>query len=176
MVEYFGGTHLLIRYSDKIGYIESTIESHNNISTKHGNVWFGKLGKTLAYDRIEKINNQILDKVPSALFLIQKQSGVHKLYIGKINKIQKLAPPQSEMNKIPRYYETNNLLAHIKLWVNTSTMHEVPMEILREFKVASSGSLAAESLHKSMAPMFALKTSYMQNLDIILKQFKIYFE
>jgi hypothetical protein len=61
--------HLVIRFSDTMFDVGDVIAKHTEVVNKHGAVWFGKLGGTLSLSRIEWLNKQIAQKIPTHLYL-----------------------------------------------------------------------------------------------------------
>src|SRR5260221_721868 len=103
-----------MRFSDKLGFIDDTIEAHSDVIKKRGAAWFGKMGKTLGHGNVQRINEQCKDKVPTYLYLFQKSAGV-KIYRGEILEIVR-ALPAGQKRFVPEYYGKNNLAKYIRLW------------------------------------------------------------
>src|SRR5438552_1208957 len=64
--------HVLMRYSDKLHHVDDTIEEHLAVIRQYGSVWLGKLGKPLGFPKIDRINKQCRQNIPSFLYLVQR--------------------------------------------------------------------------------------------------------
>jgi hypothetical protein len=148
--------HILMRFSDKLGAIEDTIEVHNKIIEKRGSVWFGKMGKTLGVPHVERINKQREEGISTHLYLVQKSPKVYEVYRGIVITARRTCPIK-EKNLIPDYYEQNHILKYMRLWIKLSKLEQMEPVILRNLRIANSGLPASETLRTSMAAMFIVK-------------------
>jgi hypothetical protein len=148
--------HLLIRFSDKMGAIEDTIEAHREVIVEHRAVWFGKMGKTLASKHVARMNAQCKQKVPTYLYLVQAGKGRSQVYRGTVLEISKTVP-SNERRFVPQYYGKNGLTRFMRLWGKLSNVQLMPEGTLSSLYVAGSGSRVSDILHSSMAGLFIVK-------------------
>jgi hypothetical protein len=148
--------HLLMRFSDKLGAIENTIQAHTEVIKKKGSVWFGKIGKTLGNERVERINQQCADGVVTHLYLVQKSSKVYQVFRGTIAHVSKDLTKE-EKALLPQYYDVNDLTRYMKLWVKLTNLQQASLAELSFLRVATSGGDMRETLRTSMAAIFAVK-------------------
>ena len=149
--------HLLMRFSDKLGFIGDTIEAHSDVIEKRGAAWFGKMGKTLARDKVERVNDQCKRKVPTFLYLVQKSTAKgYQIYRGDILQVARDLPT-GQTRFIPKYYETNRLEKYIRLWIKLTKLKAVPSSEITGFVVSSSGSPVLVTLGRSMAALFVVR-------------------
>src|SRR5829696_6225664 len=95
--------HLVIRFSDTMFDVGDVISLHNQIVDKHGAVWFGKLGGTLAQSRVEWLNKQIEQKLPTFLYLVKGNRRKSTPYKAEILAVSRDFP-KNEKALIPSYY------------------------------------------------------------------------
>jgi len=149
--------HLLMRFSDKLGFIGDTIEAHSAVIEKHGAAWFGKMGKTLGREKVERINDQCKRKVTTFLYLVQKSAAKgYQIYRANIIEVARDLPA-GQTRYIPKYYETNRLEKYIRLWTKLSKLKSVPSSEITGFVVSSSGSPVLVTLGRSMAALFLVR-------------------
>jgi len=148
--------HLLMRFSDKLGFIDNTIEAHSALIRKGGMVWFGKMGKTLGKDKVQRLNNQIEDNIPTFLYLVQRSATQgYQIYRGNILKVARDFPA-SQIRHIPRYYASNNIEKYIRLWIKLSSLAAIPSSEIKDFVISSTGAPVFITLGQSMAGMFTI--------------------
>jgi hypothetical protein len=149
--------HLLMRFSDKLGFSGDTIEAHAAVIEKLGVTWFGKMGKTLGRDKIDQINLQCEKKIPTFLFLVQKtKSKGYQTYRGNIVQIARELPSK-QARYVPKYYEERKIVEYIRLWTKISKLKAVATTSINEMVVASSRSPALVTLNRSMAALFVVR-------------------
>ncbi len=149
--------HLLMRFSDKLGFVGDTIKAHSVVIEQRGAAWFGKMGKTLGREKVERINDQCRRKVPTFLYLVQKSAAKgYQIYRGNILQVVRDLPA-GQTRFIPKYYETNRLEKYIRLWTKLSKLKAVPSSEITGFVVSSSGSPVLVTLGRSMAALFVVR-------------------
>ena len=148
--------HLLIRFSDKVGAIEDTIQAHREVILKHGAVWFGKMGKTLASYHVARMNAQCNRKVPTHIYLIQGGKAPCQIFRATVTEIARSAPTGGK-ELVPKYYAKNGLTKFIRLWGNVSAIQLMPEGYLSNLFVAKTGSRVSDILHSSMSGLFIVK-------------------
>ena len=146
-----------MRFSDKLGFIGDTIEAHSAVIKKHGAAWFGKMGKTLGHDKVERLNEQVEKKIPTFLYLVQRSASKgYQIYRGGILQVARDLPARQN-RYIPKYYESHRLEEYIRLWTKLSNLRAVPSSEINGFVVSSSGSPVLVTLGRSMAAMFIVR-------------------
>jgi hypothetical protein len=160
--------HLLVRFSDKMGAMTDTMEAHREVILKHRAVWFGKMGKTLAHERVRRMNAQWKQKIPTYLYLVQSGKRNAQVYRGTVLEISRELP-LDEKKLIPRYYRDTGLLKFMKLWIKISDIQRMPEGWLNNLYVAGSGSRVSDILHTSMAGLFVIKERSIGGRSIIYR-------
>lgn len=144
--------HIIIRYADR--EVE-TISAHEGLIDKHGAVWLGKIGKPLAQPKINIMNKQIANDIPTFVYLVQKVGQRYETHKGTIDEITRELPTQK--NLIPRYYEQQNILQYVSLWLKISKLTKLDKNGLMRLKVANTGTAVPDALSTSMAGFFVVK-------------------
>lgn len=150
--------HLVIRFSDTMFDVGDVISNHNEIVKKHGAVWFGKLGGTLGLPRIELLNKQIAQKIPTFIYLVKgnrKKSTPYKASVLAISRDF----PKKEKTLIPPYYVEKKLLKLMNAWVKIGHIEQVEMTDLKNLKAISSISPLEETLSLSQSGYFLVHES-----------------
>lgn len=150
--------HILLRYSDKLNAAAETIPEHQKVISKSGAVWFGKLGRPVSINHVDKINKQIADGIPSFLYLVQRVGRNYETYCGTIVQITKNCP-KDERELIPAYYYYKDIVDEIALWTKLSKIELVDQAALNKLVVATSGMPVLESLSSSMAAHFIVRAA-----------------
>jgi len=145
--------HLLIRFSDNVAPPEGTIEAHGNILAKHGYVWLGKFGKTIAAAKRNEILSQIDRKVKSYLLLAKSIRASSDIVVGELEDVRRTLP-ESELSKVPEYYRKNT--TQVGAWFKIRKFWTVDKNVLRKFTIRSSGFPAFQSISEGMATFFFL--------------------
>ena len=83
--------------------VGDVVSLHNEVVQKHGAVWFGKLGGTLALSRVEMLNKQIERKIPTFIYLVKGNRRKSTPYKASIFSVSRDLP-KSEKALIPSYY------------------------------------------------------------------------
>jgi hypothetical protein len=150
--------HLVIRFSDTMFAVGEVISLHNEVVDKHGAVWFGKLGGTLSLSRIEWLNKQIEQKVPTYLYLVKgnrKKSTPYKAEILAVSRDF----PKKEKTLIPPYYAEKGLLKYMNAWVKVGHIEQVEMADLKNLKTINSVFPLEETLVRSSSGYFLVHES-----------------
>src|SRR5512134_1294498 len=108
--------HLVIRFSDTMFDVGDVVSLHNQVVGQHGAVWFGKLGGTLSQSRIEWLNKQIEQKVPTFLYLVKGNLRKSTPYKAEILAVSRDFPKKEKV-LIPPYYAEKKLLKFMNAWV-----------------------------------------------------------
>lgn len=150
--------HLVIRFSDTMFDVGDVISIHNEVVKKHKAVWFGKLGGTLSFSRIELLNKQIAQKTPTFVYLVKgnrKKSTPYKAQILDITRDF----PKKEKDLIPLYYTEKKLLKFMSVWFKIGHIEKIDMEDLKNYKTINSIFPLEETLSRSSSGYFLVHES-----------------
>ena len=103
--------HLVVRFSDTMFDVGDVVAVHNEIVTEQGAVWFGKLGQTLSQGRIEIINKQIEQRIPTFLYLVKGNRRKSTAYRAQLIAFSRDKPKEKKL--IPQYYGEKKLLQYM---------------------------------------------------------------
>jgi calcineurin-like phosphoesterase family protein len=150
--------HLVIRFSDTMFDVGDVISIHNEVVKKQGAVWFGKLGGTLSLSRIELLNKQIAQKIPTFIYLVKgnrKKSTPYKANILALSRDF----PKKEKELIPAYYAEKKLLKYMNAWVKIGHIEQVEIADLKNLKTINSIFPLEETLSRSQSGYFLVHES-----------------
>jgi len=150
--------HLVIRFSDTMFGVGDVISIHNAVVEKFGAVWFGKLGGTLSFARIELLNKQIALKIPTFVYLIKGNRRKSTPYKAKVLVISR-DYPQKEKELIPSYYKEKKLLKYMNAWVKLGHIEQGEMNDLKNLKTVNSIFPLEETLARSSSGYFLVHES-----------------
>src|SRR5215207_3243587 len=150
--------HLVIRFSDTMFAVGDVIALHNQVLYENGAVWFGKLGGTLAQSRVEWLNKQIEQKVPTFLYLVKGNRRKSTPYKAEILAVSRDFPKKEKM-LIPLYYAEKKLVKFMNAWVKTGHIEQVEMSDLKRLKTINSIFPIAETLVRSSSGYFLVHES-----------------
>jgi hypothetical protein len=148
--------HILMRFSDALGRTEDTIAAHKEIISRHGAVWIGKLGKTLAWRHIGRINEQCARGVPSFLYLVQRKKRQYEAHRGSVVAVAR-GFPAKEQRLVPAYYEKRGMTRYMSLWLKLSAIVPVEQAEFRNLRIASTWMPVSQTLPHSMAALFIVR-------------------
>jgi hypothetical protein len=154
--------HLLLRFSDRLLENRGTIEEHQKVVEREGTVWFGKMGQPISQNAIDKLNQQVEDKIPTFIYLVKGNRRKPSAYISDLIIASKTIPPEEE-SLIPVYYQELEIIRFIKFWAKVRNIHEIESSDLNKMSVASSVYPLQETLIKSSSGHFYIreKKSYV---------------
>ncbi|MCL4270999.1 MAG: hypothetical protein KJZ72_15700 [Anaerolineales bacterium] len=150
--------HLVIRFSDTMFDVGDVVSNHNEVVKKHKAVWFGKLGGTLSLSRIELLNKQIAQKIPTFVYLVKgnrKKSTPYKAQIFTVTRDF----PKTEKDLIPSYYAEKKLLKFMTVWIKVGHIEKIEMDDLKNYKTINSIFPLQESLSRSSSGYFLVHES-----------------
>ena len=150
--------HLVIRFSDTMFGVGDVVSLHNEVVDKHGAVWFGKLGGTLSQSRIDWLNKQIEEKVPTFLYLVKGNRRKSTPYKAKILAVSRDFP-KKEKALIPPYYAEKKLLKYMNVWVKVGHIEQMQMSDLKNLKTINSIFPIEETLVRSSSGYFLVHES-----------------
>jgi hypothetical protein len=139
---------IALRFSNNFAPEAGTIAEHQEIITKLGFVWYGKLGTTVS----SAVISQILENEEPKILLIH--SGAIGRYWAYIDAVQKETP---ETSAIPEYYR--DMTDRFNTWFRVIRFEDAPKNILSQCTVASSGATLSQASRHSMSPYFIIETN-----------------
>ena len=138
---------IALRFSDNFAPGNGTIDEHKKYIAEKGYIWYGKLGNPIS----KKVSDEILkDKSETKILLIQ--SGKHKRYWAKINKIQRDTP---NIEDIPSYYRDDAI--KFKTWFRVTDIQEADKNVMSKCIVCSSKQSLTSVSQASMSPYFIIE-------------------
>lgn len=150
--------HLVIRFSDTMFSVGDVVALHNDVVDHHGAVWFGKLGGTLSQSRIDMLNKQIEQKIPTLLYLVKGNRRKSTPYKAEILAVSRDFP-KKEKDLIPPYYGAKKLLKFMNAWVKVGHIEQVEMADLKNLKTINSIFPIEETLVRSSSGYFLVHES-----------------
>jgi hypothetical protein len=150
--------HLVIRFSDTMFSVGDVVSLHNDVVDQHGAVWFGKLGGTLSQSRIDMLNKQIEQKIPTLLYLVKGNRRKSTPYKAEILAVSRDFP-KKEKTLIPAYYGKKKLLKFMNAWVKVGHIEQVEMVDLKNLKTINSIFPIEETLVRSSSGYFLVHES-----------------
>ncbi|HLO18786.1 MAG TPA: hypothetical protein VK206_28400 [Anaerolineales bacterium] len=150
--------HLVIRFSDTMFSVGDVIALHNEVVDKHGAVLFGKMGGTLSLTRIEMLNKQIEQKVPTFIYLVKGNRRKSTPYKAEILAVSR-DMPKKEKALIPSYYAEKKLLKFMNAWVKIGRIEQVEMSAMKKLKTINSIFPIEETLVRSSSGYFLVHES-----------------
>lgn len=138
--------------------VGDVVSLHNEIADQNGAVWFGKLGGTLALARIDMLNKQIEQKIPTYLYLVKgnrKKSTPYKANIFIVTRDF----PKKDKSIIPPYYAQKKLLKYMTVWFKIGHIEQVEMTDLKNLKTINSIFPIEETLVRSSSGYFLVHES-----------------
>jgi hypothetical protein len=150
--------HLVIRFSDTMFDVGDVVSLHNQVVDQHGAVWFGKLGGTLSLSRIEWLNKQVEQKIPTFLYLVKGNRRKSTPYKARILVVSRDIP-KTEKALIPPYYAEKKLLKYMNAWVKIGRITQVEMSTLKNLKTINSIFPIEETLVRSSSGYFLVHES-----------------
>jgi hypothetical protein len=150
--------HLVIRFSDTMFDVGDVVALHNEVVDQQNAVWFGKLGGTLSQSRIEWLNKQIEQKIPTFLYLVKGNRRKSTPYKAQILVLSKDFP-KKEKALVPQYYAKKKLLKFMNAWVKVGHIEQVEMSDLKSLKAINSIFPIEETLVRSSSGYFLVHES-----------------
>lgn len=150
--------HLVIRFSDTMFGVGGVVAQHNQVVDQHGAAWFGKLGSTLAQSRIDWLNKQIEQGIPTFLYLVKGNRRKSTLYKAGILAVSRDFPKTEDL-LIPPYYAEKKLVKFMNAWVKVRRIEQVEMSELKNLKTINSIFPIEETLVRSSSGYFLVRES-----------------
>ena len=145
--------HLVVRFSDNLFGVGDVVAKHNDVVAKHGVVWFGKLGSTFSVSRIELLNKQIQESIPTFLYLVQGNWKKPSVYRAEILAVARELPTK-ERKLVPAYYSKLGLLEYMRAWIKIGRIVFVERSVLNDFCAMTSALPFQETLVRSSSGYF----------------------
>jgi len=150
--------HLVIRFSDNLFGIGDVVAKHNEVEQKKGYVWFGKIGSTFSSTRIDALNKQVKDGIPTFIYLVKGNRKKSTAYRAKLLFVSKELP-KGEVKNIPSYYLTKGLRQYMKAWIKIGEILEIEMSSMKNLKTINSILPIQETLVRSSSGYFLVHES-----------------
>jgi hypothetical protein len=154
--------HLLLRFSDTRLKEGETISAHQEVIQREGAVWFGKMGSPISQIRIEAINKQIEDGIPTYVFLVKGNRRKSTVFKGRLKQASR-SLPEGEQSLIPDYYSEFDIIQYIRFWAKIDQIQPAEFSELEKLRVASSVLPIRETLFKSSSGNFLLKEDHYRH-------------
>jgi hypothetical protein len=149
--------HLVVRFSDTMFGVGDVVAEHNDLVNKHGAVWFGKLGSPLAQIRIDLLNKQIEQRIPTFLYLVKGNRKKSSAYCASLLFVSRDFPKDKAL--IPAYYKKKKLTDFMKVWMKIGKIELIEMEDMGKLKAINSIYPIAETLVRSSSGYFLVHES-----------------
>ena len=149
--------HLVVRFSDTMFGIGNVVSRHNEIVEKHHAVWFGKLGQTIAQRRADALNKQVLQGIPTYLYLVKGNRRKSTAYRAPLLMVARELPEEKVL--IPAYYAENDLLQYMKVWMKILQIEPIELSVMDSIKAISSVFPITETLARSSSGYFLVHES-----------------
>jgi hypothetical protein len=150
--------HLVVRFSDTMFDVGDVIARHNEVVAQHGAVWFGKMGSTLAIGRIDLLNKQIQDGVPTFLYLVKGNRRIPTPYRAPLLLVSKTLPPK-EKPLVPQYYAEKKLVRHMNAWMKVKKITPIELDELDALQAVSSVLPLSKTLARSSSGYFLVQAA-----------------
>ncbi len=150
--------HLVVRFSDTMFDVGDVIARHNEVVAQHGAVWFGKMGSTLAVSRVNLLNKQIQDGVPTFLYLVKGNRRIPTPYRASLVLVSKTLLPK-EKSLVPQYYVEKRLVRHMNAWMKVKKIIPIELDELDALKAVSSVLPLSETLVRSSSGYFLVQAA-----------------
>jgi len=148
--------HLLLRFSDSLLKEGDTIDEHNQVIQREGVVWFGKMGSTVSQSRIDILNEQVREDIPTFVYLVKgnrKKSTVYRARLAVASK----TIPKGESQLVPPYYFSLDIPKYVNFWVKLTEIVPIDFSELKKLRVGSSVLPIHETISKSSSGHFFLR-------------------
>jgi hypothetical protein len=132
------------------------MDAHLQVIEQHGAVWFGKMGNPVSGLKLEEVNQQVKDGIPTYIYLIKGNRRKSTAYRGKLVSATRDIP-QKEKTMIPQYYTIVDIIRHIRTWFKLSEIEPIEMSELNQLKVVGSVLPIQETLVKSATGHFFVR-------------------
>lgn len=149
--------HLVVRFSDTMFSVGDVVAEHNNLVDQHGAVWFGKLGSPFSLDRIDLLNKQVEQDIPTFLYLVKGNRKKSTAYCANLLFVTRDFPKDKAL--IPVYYKKKKLIDFMKVWMKIGRIEPIEMDAMGKLKAINSIYPIAETLVRSSSGYFLVHES-----------------
>jgi len=149
--------HLIVRFSDTIFEVGDVISRHNEIVDEQEFVFFGKMGQTVSHSRIEILNNQIENNIPTYLYLVKGNRKKSTVYQSTLMNISREKPNSNK--QFPAYYIKKEMLKYINVWMKIGHIRKIDMSELKGLRAINSVYPISETLTRSSSGYFLVSQS-----------------
>lgn len=152
MVKQEKTLHLIVRFADSLFDVGDVVAHHNKVVEKQGSVWFGKMGQAISQLRIDKLNQQIQQGIPTYLYLVKGNRKKSTPYQSLLLSISREMPKDQDL--IPPYYVEKEILQFMKTFMKTGKISKIEMADLQSLKAISSVNPISDTLARSSSGYF----------------------
>lgn len=149
--------HLVVRFSDTMFGVGDVVALHNIVVSAHGAVWFGKLGQTLSQGRVDMLNKQLEQGIPTFLYLVKGNRRKSTAYRAPLMQVAKVPPKEPKL--IPDYYAGKDLVQFMKAWMKIGVIEPIDLSDMNSLKTINSINTIAETLVRSSSGYFLVHES-----------------
>jgi hypothetical protein len=149
--------HLVVRFSDTMFSVGDVVAEHNDLVDKHGAVWFGKMGTPVFPARINLLNKQLEQGIPTFLYLVKGNRKKSTAYCANLLFVTRDLPKEKAL--IPAYYKKKKLIEFMKVWMKIGKIEQIGMDDMSKLKTINSIYPIAETLVKSSSGYFLVHES-----------------
>ena len=137
--------------------VGDVVAEHNSLVKNYGAVWFGKLGSPLSAMRVNWLNKQIEQNIPTFLYLVKGNRKKSTAYRAQLLLVSRDFPKDKAL--IPLYYREKKLLKFMNVWMKIEKIEPIEMEDMSKLKAISSIYPISETLTKSSSGYFLVHES-----------------
>jgi len=145
--------HLVIRFSDNLFGVGKVAERHNELVSKYGYVWFGKLGSCISVNRIELLAQQIGREVPTFVYLVKGTRKKSEFYRASLYDLRRELP-EGETEKYPSYYDDLEIFKYMNTWFKVGEICPVDLSAIKGLRAINSVYSIQETLALSSSGYF----------------------
>ena len=139
------GMHIAMRigsYQDReLG--KDVIEAHNDVLKRQGTVYFGKAGRGLSADKLQRVRNSMFDGASCNLVVIRRLKSGYQCFLAPIVSLPS-SSFRPELRFVPSYY--HDLVKEIELWIEVAAFTLSNANLLESLALASNSRPLLETL------------------------------
>ena len=147
--------HLVVRFSDTMFGVGNVVKHHNKAVETNGAVWFGKMGQTIAQTRVDALNKQVEQGLPTYLYLVKGNRKKSTAYRAPLLSVTKQKPDDATL--MPAYYAEKEMLKYMKAWIKIGEIIPIDMKDMDHLRAISSVYPISETLAKSSSGYFLVR-------------------
>ena len=148
--------HLLLIFVAGLMILEASNKDNNKVIASEGAVWFGKMGSPVSQTRIDRLNKQVQEDIPTFVYLVKGNRRKSTAFRGSLLLASKTLPEGDEC-LVPPYYADLDIPRYVKFWVKLTEIVPIDSTDLNKMRVASSVLPLGETLAKSSSGHFIIR-------------------